>query len=111
MIVELWPAIEAALAWIDGPGDSDRDGFVEYHRANEQGLVNQGWKNSHDAIFHADGRLAEGPIALAEVQGYVYWPSNWLPALRNAWDVHSSQTGLGTTPNGSQAIRRGLLVS
>ena len=72
LIVELWPAIEAALAWIDGPGDSDRDGFVEYHRANEQGLVNQGWKDSHDAIFHADGRLAEGPIALAEVQGYVY---------------------------------------
>jgi glycogen debranching enzyme len=69
---ELWPAIEAALAWIDGPGDSDGDGFVEYARANEQGLVNQGWKDSHDAVFHADGRLAEGPIALAEVQGYVY---------------------------------------
>jgi glycogen debranching enzyme len=71
-IVELWPAIEAALSWIDGPGDPDRDGFVEYYRATEQGLANQGWKDSHDAIFHADGRLAEGPIALAEVQGYVY---------------------------------------
>jgi glycogen debranching enzyme len=71
-IVELWPAIEAALAWIDGPGDPDRDGFVEYHRATEQGLANQGWKDSHDAIFHADGSLAEGPIALVEVQGYVY---------------------------------------
>jgi len=71
-IAELWPAIEAALAWIDGPGDPDQDGFVEYHRANEQGLVNQGWKDSHDAIFHADGRLAEGPIALVEVQAYVY---------------------------------------
>src|ERR1700726_128157 len=69
---ELWPAIEAALGWIDGPGDPDGDGFVEYARANEQGLVNQGWKDSHDAVFHADGRLAEGPIALAEVQGYVY---------------------------------------
>ena len=65
-------AIEAALAWIDGPGDPDGDGFVEYYRATEQGLANQGWKDSHDAIFHADGRLAEGPIALAEVQGYVY---------------------------------------
>ena len=52
---ELWPNIEAALGWIDGPGDPDRDGFVEYHRANENGLVNQGWKDSHDAIFHADG--------------------------------------------------------
>jgi glycogen debranching enzyme len=71
-IQELWPAIEAALAWIDGPGDQDRDGFVEYYRATEQGLANQGWKDSHDAIFHADGRLAEGPIALCEVQGYVF---------------------------------------
>ncbi len=59
-------------AWIDGPGDPDRDGFVEYRRASEQGLANQGWKDSYDAIFHADGRLAEGYIALAEVQGYVY---------------------------------------
>ena len=71
-IAELWPAIEAALAWIDGQGDRDGDGFVEYYRATEQGLANQGWKDSLDAIFHADGCLAEGPIALAEVQGYVY---------------------------------------
>jgi glycogen debranching enzyme len=69
---ELWPNIEAALNWIDGPGDPDGDGFVEYQRANEQGLVNQGWKDSYDAIFHADGRLAEGEIALAEVQAYIY---------------------------------------
>ena len=69
---QLWPNITAALAWIDGPGDPDRDGFVEYHRADEQGLVNQGWKDSNDAIFHADGSLAQGPIALCEVQGYVY---------------------------------------
>jgi glycogen debranching enzyme len=69
---ELWPHIEAALGWIDGPGDPDRDGFVEYQRADEAGLVNQGWKDSQDAIFHADGSLAEGPIALCEVQGYVY---------------------------------------
>ncbi len=69
---ELWPAIEAALSWIAGPGDPDGDGFVEYYRATEQGLANQGWKDSQDAIFHADGRLAQGPIALAEVQGYVY---------------------------------------
>jgi glycogen debranching enzyme len=68
----LWPAIEAALRWIDGAGDPDRDGFVEYQRASEQGLANQGWKDSYDAIFHADGRLAEGYIALAEVQGYVF---------------------------------------
>jgi len=71
-ISSLWPAIEAALAWIAGPGDPDGDGFVEYKRASEQGLANQGWKDSQDAIFHADGQLAEGEIALAEVQGYVY---------------------------------------
>jgi glycogen debranching enzyme len=69
---ELWPAIESGLAWIDGPGDPDRDGFVEYQRATEKGLANQGWKDSFDAIFHADGQLAEGNLALAEVQGYVY---------------------------------------
>ena len=71
-LAELWPAIEAGLHWIDGAGDPDRDGFVEYQRASEQGLANQGWKDSVDAIFHADGRLAEGYIALAEVQGYVF---------------------------------------
>jgi glycogen debranching enzyme len=69
---ELWPAIKDALLWIDGAGDPDRDGFVEYQRASEQGLANQGWKDSFDAIFHADGSLAEGYIALAEVQGYVF---------------------------------------
>jgi glycogen debranching enzyme len=72
MLRTLWPAIEAALAWIDGPGDPDQDGFVEYYRQTEKGLANQGWKDSHDAIFHADGRQAQGPIALAEVQGYVF---------------------------------------
>jgi glycogen debranching enzyme len=71
-LAELWPAIEAALRWIDGAGDPDGDGFVEYQRASEQGLANQGWKDSYDAIFHADGQLAEGYIALAEVQGYVF---------------------------------------
>jgi glycogen debranching enzyme len=69
---ELWPSIEMALRWIDGAGDPDKDGFVEYRRASEQGLANQGWKDSYDAIFHADGRLAEGYIALVEVQGYVF---------------------------------------
>jgi glycogen debranching enzyme len=68
----LWPQIEFALTWIDGPGDPDGDGFVEYDRQTDQGLANQGWKDSHDAVFHANGRLAKGPIALAEVQGYVF---------------------------------------
>jgi len=68
----LWPNVEAALQWIDKWGDRDGDGFVEYARQTDKGLSNQGWKDSHDSIFHADGTLAEGPIALAEVQGYVY---------------------------------------
>jgi glycogen debranching enzyme len=68
----LWPNVIAALQWIDTDGDPDRDGFVEYHRQSETGLVNQGWKDSTVAIFHADGELAKGPIALCEVQGYVF---------------------------------------
>ena len=68
----LWPNIEAALAWIDRYGDQDGDGFVEYYRASENGLTNQGWKDSADSVMHADGKLATGPIALAEVQAYVY---------------------------------------
>jgi len=72
LIEELWGNIEAALEWIDRYGDRDGDGFVEYGRRNQTGLVNQGWKDSHDSVFHADGALAEGPIALVEVQGYVY---------------------------------------
>jgi glycogen debranching enzyme len=72
LVRELWPNCVAALAWIDRYGDLDGDGFVEYARKTESGLDNQGWKDSHDAIFHADGRLAEAPIALCEVQAYVF---------------------------------------
>ncbi len=68
----LWPHMEAALEWIDRHGDRDGDGFVEYHRQTPEGLAHQGWKDSDDAIFHADGSPALGPIALCEVQGYVY---------------------------------------
>jgi glycogen debranching enzyme len=68
----LRPALDAALAWIDEYGDRDGDGFIEYERRSPGGLQNQGWKDSHDAVVHADGSLAEGPIALVEVQGYVY---------------------------------------
>jgi len=69
---KLWPHIDAALRWIDLYGDRDGDGFVEYGRRTEEGLINQGWKDSHDSIFHADGSMARGPIALCEVQAYVY---------------------------------------
>ena len=69
---QLWPNIEAALNWIDVYGDRDGDGFVEYGRKSDDGLLNQGWKDSHNSVFHTDGTLAQGPIALVEVQGYVY---------------------------------------
>jgi glycogen debranching enzyme len=71
-IRELWPHLEAALGWIDRDGDRDGDGFVEYESRSPRGLSNQGWKDSQDSVFHADGRLADGAIALCEVQGYVY---------------------------------------
>jgi glycogen debranching enzyme len=68
----IWPHVERALAWIDRYGDRDGDGFVEYARRSPTGLIQQGWKDSQDSIFHADGSLADGPIALCEVQAYVY---------------------------------------
>ena len=69
---KIWPHVGRALDWIDTSGDLDGDGFVEYARRSPTGLVNQGWKDSNDSVFHADGTTAEGPIALCEVQAYVY---------------------------------------
>ena len=66
----IWPAIKGALEWMRRYGDRDGDGFIEYARRRDSGLRNQGWKDSEDSVMHADGRLAEGPIALCEVQGY-----------------------------------------
>jgi glycogen debranching enzyme len=70
-IRKLWPNICAALDWIDRHSMGDADGFLRHSRNASDGLVNQGWKDSYDAVFHADGRLAEGTIALVEVQAYV----------------------------------------
>ncbi len=71
-LTQLWPHIEAALGWMDLYTDRDARGFVSYFRQTEDGLANQGWKDSFDSISHADGSLAAGPIALCEVQGYVF---------------------------------------
>ena len=71
-VAALLPSVDRALAWIGDHGDRDRDGFVEYERASAEGLVNQGWKDSWDGVNHADGRIAQAPIALAEVQAYCY---------------------------------------
>jgi glycogen debranching enzyme len=71
-IAHLWPHIERALEWIDKYGDSDGDGFVEYHVKASGGLSNQGWKDADDSVFYPDGRMPVPPVALCEVQGYVY---------------------------------------
>ena len=84
LIEEIWPNLVRALAWIDSYGDCDRDGFIEYKRRTPSGLVNQGWKDSNDSVFHADGTLAEGPIALCEVQAYVYGAKHGGAALADA---------------------------
>jgi glycogen debranching enzyme len=72
LIGQLWPALLAAMRWVDGRAAASPHGLVDYLRASERGLANQGWKDSFDSIFHEDGRLPSGPIALLEVQGYVY---------------------------------------
>ncbi len=72
LLDRLWPNALAALGWIEESGDLDGDGFVEYQRRSKLGLLNQGWKDSGDSVRHLDGRPAVGPIALAEVQGYVF---------------------------------------
>jgi glycogen debranching enzyme len=68
----LWPHVERALQWIDAYGDPDGDGLFEYARQSADGLVTQGWKDSWDSVFHADGSLAEPPVALCEIQAYTY---------------------------------------
>lgn len=97
-IRRIWSNIEAALRWIETEGDRDGDGFVEYGRRTAEGLANQGWKDSHDSVFHEDGALAHGPIALAEVQAYVYgaWRAGatlaralGLPIHAESWDANA----------------------
>jgi glycogen debranching enzyme len=72
LLRELEPSLRAALQWVDTYGDPDRCGYLEYEKRSPTGLVNQGWKDSREAVIYADGTLAKPPIALVEVQGYVY---------------------------------------
>lgn len=72
LIGDLWPALRQAMHWIEHDGDSDGDGLIDYARGQDSGLSNQGWKDSEDSVFHADGRYPTGPIALVEVQGYAF---------------------------------------
>ena len=84
-IASFQPHADRALQWIQDYGEKDGDGFVEYARLNDRGLINQGWKDSWDGINFADGTLAEPPIALCEVQGYVYGAY-----LASAWMAHDA---------------------
>ncbi|HEY6389795.1 MAG TPA: amylo-alpha-1,6-glucosidase [Bryobacteraceae bacterium] len=85
----IWPHVASALDWIDRFGDLDQDGFVEYDRRSSNGLVQQGWKDSHDSVFHADGTLADGPIALCEVQGYVYAAKQGIAGVAEALGLNT----------------------
>src|SRR5580693_2853039 len=67
LIGELWPALTAAISWVENNGDSNGDGLIDYKRGADTGLANQGWKDSEDSVFHADGHFPPGPIALVEV--------------------------------------------
>lgn len=95
-IRSIWPNVEAAIAWIDHFGDVDGDGFVEYARHSETGLLQQGWKDSQDSVFHADGTLAAGPIALCEVQSYVYAAKSRIAAVAHDLGLHSERDKLHT---------------
>jgi len=99
----IWPNVVAALEWIERWGDRDGDGFVEYDRRRSSGLRNQGWKDSDDAVFHADGSLASGPIALCEVQGYVYLA--YRVAARLAADMDDVRFSAGLTLK-AETLRR-----
>ncbi|HKV76964.1 MAG TPA: amylo-alpha-1,6-glucosidase [Candidatus Sulfotelmatobacter sp.] len=90
----LRPHIDMALDWIDRFGDVDGDGFVEYAPHGEKGLVQQGWKDSNDSVFHVDGTIAEPPIALCEVQGYVYAAKMAAAKIYAAWNDKERQRSL-----------------
>ena len=104
-IRKLWPNIEAALTWMDQHGDRDGDGFLEYNRRNDQGLINQGWKDSYDSVFHADGTLAVGPVALIEVQAYAYAALGGAALIARALGHAARAVGL---ENKAQALRQEL---
>ncbi|HLH50432.1 MAG TPA: amylo-alpha-1,6-glucosidase [Roseiarcus sp.] len=100
---EIWPHVAAALDWIERFGDRDGDGFIEYGRRSGEGLVNQGWKDSSDSIFHADGALARGPIAVVEAQAYVY--AAWRAAEQIAQRLGDTE-GAGKYGKKAERLRR-----
>jgi glycogen debranching enzyme len=96
-IRELWPALRKAMDWIEGEGNAKGAGFLDYARGADTGLANQGWKDSGDSIFHADGSFPDGPISLVEVQGYVFAARLGMAAMAEA---------LGDTAQAEELRRR-----
>jgi glycogen debranching enzyme len=103
LVEAIWPNIQAALRWIERDGDLDGDGFIEYQRRSPEGLVHQGWKDSNDSVFHADGSTAEGPIALCEIQAYAY--AAWRGAARLAAALGLEEEGASFADK-AEALRR-----
>jgi glycogen debranching enzyme len=100
-LLETWPHVERALRWLSAFGDVDSDGFVEYARQSDKGLIQQGWKDSHDSVFYEDGTLVEPPVALCEVQGYAY----------AAWQAAADMAGaLGRMEEASMYTHRALAL-
>jgi glycogen debranching enzyme len=81
LVDEIWPSLLAATAWIERRLDTSPTGFLDYSRGEKSGLVNQAWKDSHDSMFHADGSLPAGPVAVVEVQGYAFAALNAMADL------------------------------
>ena len=88
-IKEIWTNIEKAMEWIEIFGDIDKDGFVEYERKSSKGLSNQGWKDSFDSVFYKNGKLVNGPVALCEVQAYVYEAKLQAAKLARLFNFHN----------------------
>src|SRR5256712_12268608 len=104
LVRELWPQARAAVDWMERYGDRDGDGYLEYARRMEHGLANQGWKDSGDSIFHADGRPADPPIALVEVQGYRYAALLAMAELAEALEIDGAADWLAAAASLRQRI-------
>ena len=94
LLDHLRPHIDLALEWIDRYGDVDGDGFIEYAPHGDKGLIQQGWKDSSDSVFHSDGSIAPAPIALCEVQGYVYAAKLGAARIYAAWNESQRKSQL-----------------
>ena len=111
-VAALLPHADRALEWIETYGDADGDGFVEYCRKTSHGLANQGWKDSWDGINFADGTIAEAPIALAEVQAYVYAAYRARAQLARQAGGHGRRGALAQARQAAQArLQRAVLAA